>query len=115
MRRALTLALIAACAASLGCTSSVFNTPVTLSTKSEAVNVTRRLQRVAVEQCDTLVVLVPVVDDPASLYEELLARAEQAGGNAVLDMQISYTSAAFAVPFFSHDCVTATGTAAIVE
>jgi hypothetical protein len=117
MRRALTLTLglLATCAASVGCTSSVFNTPVTLSTKSDAVNVTRRLQQVSVEQCDVMVVLVPVVSDPASLYDELLARAEQVGGNAVLDMQIRYARMAFAIPFYTQDCAIATGTAAIVE
>jgi hypothetical protein len=115
MRPALALGLLVACLTSLGCTSSVFNAPVVLSTKSDAVNVTLRLRPVSVEQCDALIVVVPVVSDPASLYDELLARAEEAGGNAVLDMQIRHSSTMLAFPFFSQDCITATGIAAIVD
>ena len=98
-----------------GCSSSVFNHPVSLSTKTDAVHVARRIKPVSVEKCDTLIVVVPIAHDPADMFDELLARAHEAGGNAVVDMQVRATSTAMAFPLFVRSCAVATGTAAVID
>lgn len=115
MSRAVACAVFPLVAVLCGCTSAVFNRPVSMSTRSDAVHVVRRLGPVAVERCDTIVVVVPFAHDPAEAYDELLERAKRAGGNAVLDVQIHATSVALAVPVFTRTCLEVTGTAAIID
>ena len=111
MRWSIALAL----AALTGCTSSVFNKPVVLSTKTDAVHVVRRIKPISAEQCDTVIVIVPIAHDPGDMFDELLARSREAGGNAVLDLQVRDTSVAMAFPLFVRSCAVGTGTAAVID
>ena len=115
MTRAVLLSLIGLPFLSAGCTHEVFNRPVALSTKTDAVRIVKRLGKVSVGRCDAIVVIVPIAHDPATAYDELLGKARAAGGNAVIDVELRGDSGGFLMPLFVRECSTLTGTAAIVD
>lgn len=107
--------LAALLAGACGCSSSVFHHPVTLSTKSDALRIVRRLGPVVVERCDMIVLVVPVVASSANAYDELLGKALRAGGNTVIDFRREETSLVAVPPLFNRVCWRVSGTAALVD
>jgi hypothetical protein len=112
--RLLGFALVGALACA-GCTSSVFSGPVAISTRADGPRVTRRIAPIHVETCDAMYLIVPVPADPQKAYDALLEKAQQAGGNAVVDFQQSGTKFVLVYPFYMRACWEAAGTAAVVD
>lgn len=109
MRRALLAALAALTLT--GCKLAVFDRPFTVSTRSQAVRKAQPLGRISAERCNYVVLVVPVIRDPKPAYEELLQKAEAAGGNAVMDFQVRDAGVMAIMPFFARACWEATGQA----
>lgn len=101
---------------SAGCIKDVFHKPVTLSTKSAKIKETRRLKPVDAESCSYFFLLLPIPSDPRNVYDELLQKAKDAGGNGVVDFQLRGKSSFFWMfPLTGYRCVEATGTAVLFE
>ncbi len=116
IRRALfALATVAACAAVTGCVGSAFSGPVAISTKTHSYRKLQRLGPVREERCDAIYTIVPVSADTKDVYDALLAKAEAAGGNAVIDFQQTGTRFVMVYPLYVRACWEVTGTAVIVE
>ncbi len=115
MRRARILSLsvlLLAC----GCVAPVFNSPMTLSTRSIAGENARELETVTATSSSYFFVLIPIPADPRDLYDDLMVAAKRAGGNAVIDVQVrSQSTFAWMFPPIVVSTIEATGTAAIVE
>lgn len=114
MSRAALLLAATLAAGGAACTSSPFNHPVTISTRSDALTVVERIGPVSVEACDTVVLIVPIASDPADSFDALLAKVKAAGGNAAVDVQVRATDVTMAFPFFTRTCVETKATAAKV-
>jgi hypothetical protein len=114
--RSLLLASMAAwglCFAS-GCVQPVFHEPTTISTKSIAALKARPLKQVRAESTAVVVLIIPIVPDPRDIYDDLLAEAKNAGGNAVIDVQVRNRSTVFVLPGIFVQKTEAVGTAAVV-
>lgn len=107
----LTLLLLALLALS-GCKIAVFETPVTVSTRSHAVARAEAIERVTVKRCNYQVLIVPIIRNPKPAYEELMNAAAEKGGNAILDFEVRDAGFVGVVPFFLRACWEATGIAA---
>lgn len=101
------------------CVQRVFNRPTTVSTKSTvltALKDVRLLEKVSAESCAYVFVFIPIVDDPRDVYDELLQKARDVGGNSVVDFQLRNKSFfAWIIPPIILQCQEATGTAAVFE
>jgi hypothetical protein len=95
-----------------GCVHSVFDGPVIVSTKARGARDLTPIRAIAVERCDLLIAIVPIVEPPGEAYDELLDRAEELGGTAIIDFQHAYTSIFQIIPLFTRVCWEARGTAA---
>jgi hypothetical protein len=104
--------LLLGCASS--CVAPVFNSPITISASSEAAAHAKRLGQVRVEATTFVFVIIPIPFDPRDMYDDLLAKAKAAGGNAVVDVQIRNKENLFLVPLFYKSTWEAVGTAAVV-
>lgn len=71
-----------------GCTTYVFNSPVTLSTRACVSEQFSPVKRVSVVKTNYMFVIIPIMADPRDGYDELLQEAKSAGGNAVVDFQV---------------------------
>lgn len=101
---------------SAGCTHDVFHKPITLSTKSAKITETRRLKPVDAESCNFFFLLLPIPSDPRDIYDDLLQKAKDAGGNGVVDFQLREKSFFFWMfPPIMSQCVEAMGTAVLFE
>ena len=114
--RALVAAAMITLAPAAGCTGSAFTKPVTVSTKSDAVAITKKLGPVRVSTCTRMILFVPYeVEDGPAAFDELLAQSKKLGGNAVVDVQWRAEDFTMVFPFYMGGCGATTGTAAIVE
>lgn len=101
---------------SAGCIKDVFHKPVTVSTKSAKIKETRRLKPVDAESCNYVFLLLPIPSDPRNVYDDLLQKAKDAGGNGVVDFQLREKSFFYWMfPPLMSQCVEATGTAVLFE
>ncbi|MFA4945302.1 MAG: hypothetical protein WC789_11445 [Lentisphaeria bacterium] len=102
MKRILPLLLLAGTVlgGSAGCVHKVFTAPVTLSTKGEVARHLTPVKPVSVQRSDYIFLIIPILHDPATGYDELLAAARAAGGDAVADVQFRTRPGFFLVPFF---------------
>ena len=114
MRASLLLMLL--CVLGGGCAAPVFNDPIAISTRSTVAHNSRSLQPVSAEVSNYFFVLIPIVPDPRDLYDDLLVAARNAGGNAVVDVQVRSRNAfVWMFPGIMVHTIEAEGTAAIVE
>lgn len=96
--------------------SHVFNSPVTLSTRTKPVQNAKLLKPVRAEQCDYVILsFLPIPSDPKAIHDKMLDRAREAGGNAVVDYQVAPSKMFMMVPLFMMGCYEASGTAAVVN
>jgi len=86
---------------------------VMLSTKS--IQGVKVIAPVKAEYCNYQLLVIPIVGDPADLYEELMEEATAVGGNTVLDFQVRNKDVLFVYPFFLQSCWEAVGNAALIE
>ena len=99
-----------------GCAAPVFNDPITLSTRSTVERQITRLSEVRAEQTSYFFILLPFQPDPRDLYDDLLANARAAGGNAVVDVQIRSSHVfAWVLPGVVVNTIEAHGTAARIQ
>lgn len=100
------------------CTYKVFHEPTTVSTKSRPIKDVRLLEAVNAKSCDYFILFIPIplFPDYPNVYDELLKKAKDLGGNAVVDFQWrseNYFSWSF--PPIVVDCWEAVGTAAVIN
>lgn len=115
-RLASVLLALAFLVSSTGCVAHVFHDPATISTKTIAASNAKHLKPVSATLTNYFFVLIPIPRDPRDIYEDLLAEAKAAGGNAVVDVQIRNKSMFLLVfPTVLIDRWEAEGIAAIVE
>lgn len=101
---------------SAGCIHDVFHKPVTLSTKSAKIRETRRLKPVDADSCSYVFLYLPIPSDPRDVYDDLLQKAKDAGGNGVVDFQVRGKSSFYWLfPLIGFQCFEATGTAVLFE
>lgn len=74
---------------SAGCSTPVFNKPMTVSTRSSVHEHFVPIKRVSVIKTDYMIILFPFIGDPRKAYDELLLEAKAVGGDAVIDMRIA--------------------------
>lgn len=100
----------------ISCTYKVFHEPTTVSTKSRPIKDVRLLEAVNAKSCDYFILFIPISSDPRNVYDELLKKAKDLGGNAVVDFQWrseNYFSWSF--PPIVVNCWEAVGTAAVIN
>lgn len=99
-----------------GCTASVFNQPVALSTKSIAAQYGKPVGKISTEYTNTLIILIPIPSDPRDAYDALLKVAKDKGANAVTDVQLHDKSAfMWMFPGIIFDTWELKGTALIIQ
>ena len=113
MKRLLLPVLLLACCAT-SCVYPVFNAPISISASSEAAAKAKRLKQVSAERTFFMFVVIPIPFDPRDMYDELLQKANAAGGNAVVDVQVRNKDSMFVIPLFYKQTWEAVGTAAVV-
>jgi len=74
----------------VGCSSYVFHSPKTLSTKSFPTNTVTKIKKVSTKQTFVWFLLLPFSSpmDPRNVWDNLLKEAKKVGGNAVVDVQV---------------------------
>ncbi len=98
------------------CTYKVFHEPTTVSTKSRPVNNVRLLGTVKATSCNYFFLFIPISSDPRNAYAELLQKANELGGNSVVDFQWrSKDFFSWMLPPIKVDCWEAVGTAAVIN
>lgn len=101
---------------SIGCVSRVFNSPVTISTKSNVYQKVKPIKTVSAEYSDLFFILFPIPSDPRNVYDDLLNNAKEAGGNAVIDVQIrNKNTFIWMFPPLIVNTMEAKGTAVVIE
>jgi hypothetical protein len=78
-----------------GCSTPVFHAPVALSSRSVVAEYVTPLKPVSVKKTGYVFVLIPIMYDPRDGYSELLQAARNAGGDAVMDVQVRMDSGFF--------------------
>ena len=118
MKKAIILLVIACFTlGSLGCKTYVFNQPATISTKSMVYKHVKPIKDVKAEYTDRMILFFPLIQDPRKIYDDLLAEAKKAGGNAVIDVQVrnGEDSLGGCVGLYVSWKVEAVGTAVVLE
>jgi hypothetical protein len=101
---------------SVGCAVPVFNSPVSVSTKSEIAKHVTLIKPVSVEKTDYLFVIIPVINDPRNGFDELLQKAREAGGDCVVDFEIHEEASSFmCIPIIMVKKYSYSGIAARIE
>lgn len=100
-----------------GCVSYVFKEPATVSTRSEVIKHVKPIREISVEYTNYIFVIIPIMPDPGKVYEDLMAEAKKAGGNAVVDIQVRPKKSGLTgfLPVFMSVTFEAVGTAAVIE
>jgi hypothetical protein len=97
-----------------GCVHPVFNEPTTISTKAIAAAGARPISPVSATSTSVVVLIIPIIPDPRNVYDELLEKAKEAGGNAVIDVQVRNKSFFFSLPGIFVQRTEVVGTAASI-
>lgn len=101
---------------SIGCVSRVFNDPATISTKSRVYQNIKPVKSVSAEYSNVFFILFPIPSDPRDVYDDLLTNAKDAGGNAVIDLQIrNKNTFIWFFPPIIVNTMEAKGVAAVIE
>ena len=112
--RALLAALLLLAVVGSGCVTEIFHDSFTLSTSATAAEGAERLGRVRVEQCNYVILVLPIVRDPRDIYDALLVVAIAKGGNALVDFELRGSASFGFFPLFMKSCIEAVGEAALI-
>lgn len=93
-----------------GCTKvwPVNKNPYAVSTSPVASAQFEVVAPVSVKQCNSVIVVIPILKDPSLLFDELVAEAQKAGGVAVVGVEFRQVDQ-LVVPFYVRNCIEATG------
>lgn len=101
---------------SMGCVSRVFNDPITISTRSNVYQKIRPIKTISAEYSDVFFILLPIPSDPRDVYDDLLNKAKDVGGDAVIDVQLRNKNMfIWLFPPIVVNTMEAKGTAVIIE
>lgn len=73
---------------SSGCVTHVFTSPASISTKSAVGKHVTPIKPVSVQRTDCFIILIPIVHDPRTGFDDLLKEAKTAGGDCVVDFRV---------------------------
>jgi hypothetical protein len=104
--------VVAASLATAGCSESIFDRPVIVSSVASAVpEDAPRLGVVRAEQCETIYYVIPVASGPKEPYVALFDQARALGGDALVDIQARKRRSTAVFPLYIRGCWELTATA----
>lgn len=95
-----------------GCTQvyKVNTTPYTMSTNPLAADGMEVVGEVSGRYCNSVIVFFPITQNPAKVFDKMMADAKEKGATAVVDVRLEPVDY-LVVPFYGKVCYELSGTA----